>query len=111
MKMKRTWLILIIGLFVLSACRSAPTATPPPTQTPGSAAYLDPSLPVEDRVADLLSRMSLDEKIGQMTQAATDGLVPGDVERLFLGSVLSGGGGIPLENTLSGWMEMVQGYQ
>jgi len=31
--------------------------------------YLDPTLPVATRVADLLSRMSLDDKIGQMTQA------------------------------------------
>ena len=28
--------------------------------------YLDPSQPVEKRVEDLLSRMSLEEKIGQM---------------------------------------------
>ena len=40
---------------------------------PGTAAadhlpYHDPALPVATRVADLLSRMSLDEKLGQMTQ-------------------------------------------
>jgi beta-glucosidase len=31
--------------------------------------YLDPSKPVEDRVKDLLSRMTLEEKIGQMRSA------------------------------------------
>jgi beta-glucosidase len=31
--------------------------------------YRDPTLPVPTRVNDLLSRMSLDEKVGQMTQA------------------------------------------
>ena len=31
--------------------------------------YLDPKLPVKARVADLLSRMSLADKVGQMTQA------------------------------------------
>ena len=30
--------------------------------------YLDPSLPVADRIADLLGRMTVDEKIGQMLQ-------------------------------------------
>ena len=30
--------------------------------------YQNPKLPVEERVADLLSRMSLREKIGQLTQ-------------------------------------------
>jgi len=33
-----------------------------------SAAYLDASLPVEERVADLLGRMTLPEKVGQMMQ-------------------------------------------
>src|SRR5262249_9267696 len=36
--------------------------------TGGVLPYLDPSLPVATRVADLLGRMTLDEKIGQMTQ-------------------------------------------
>ena len=31
-------------------------------------AYLDPSQPVERRVEDLLSRMTLEEKVGQMNQ-------------------------------------------
>ena len=30
--------------------------------------YLDPELPIPDRVADLLSRMTLEEKVGQMCQ-------------------------------------------
>ncbi len=31
-------------------------------------AYRDPSLTVEERVADLLSRMTLEEKVGQLMQ-------------------------------------------
>jgi beta-glucosidase len=114
MSMKRTATLLVFGWLALSGCQGEPSQTaaaPSPTPATGSAPYLDPSLDVEDRVADLLGRMSFEEKIGQMTQVATDGLVPGDVERLFLGSVLSGGGGIPLDNTLSGWITMVAGYQ
>ena len=30
--------------------------------------YKDPSVPVKDRVEDLLSRMTLEEKVGQMNQ-------------------------------------------
>ncbi|GAB2709492.1 beta-glucosidase [Microbacterium marinum] len=33
-----------------------------------TAPYLDPALPVDDRVADLLGRMTLPEKVGQMMQ-------------------------------------------
>jgi len=109
--MKRILSLLCFGILVLAACKPAVTATPLSSPTPGDAVYLDSSRPVEARVADLLARMNLDEKIGQMTQVANTNLIPGDVNRLFLGSVLSGGSGIPMDNSLSGWTEMVDGYQ
>ena len=40
-----------------------------PAQPAGTLPYQDPTLPVNQRVKDLLSRMTLAEKIGQMTQA------------------------------------------
>src|SRR5437870_4960948 len=43
--------------------------------------------------ADCLSKMTLDEKIGQMTQAHKDALTTdADIATYFLGSLLSGGG-------------------
>jgi beta-glucosidase len=36
------------------------------SETPDAPAYLNPHLPVDERVADLLSRMTLDEKVGQL---------------------------------------------
>ncbi|MFO7168547.1 MAG: glycoside hydrolase family 3 N-terminal domain-containing protein, partial [Chloroflexota bacterium] len=42
-------------------------ATPPNT---GTAAYLDPSLPLADRVNDLIGRMTLEEKLSQLTHTA-----------------------------------------
>jgi beta-glucosidase len=41
-----------------------------PQQTVSPAAYLDPSLPIAERVQDLLSRLTLEEKIGQMRHTA-----------------------------------------
>ncbi|QLJ04748.1 glycoside hydrolase family 3 C-terminal domain-containing protein [Streptomyces sp. NEAU-sy36] len=73
--------------------------------------YLDPKLPVKKRVADLLSRMSLQEKAGQMTQAERDGLVPGDIAAYDLGSLLSGGGSTPTPNTPEAWARMIDGFQ
>ena len=56
------------------------------------APYRDRTLRVEQRVEDLLGRMTLDEKIGQMTQADHASLKDAtEVDALFLGSVLSGG--------------------
>jgi len=62
---------------------------------------------------EVLGRMTLDEKIGQMTQADHNGLQdPADVEKYFLGSVLNGGDSDPKSgNTLADWTAMYLGYQ
>jgi beta-glucosidase len=63
----------------------------------------------------LLARMTLEEKVGQMCQPDQSALkVPADIEKYFLGSLLSGGGSGPknkADYTLKGWTEMVDGYQ
>ncbi|MBN2086278.1 MAG: glycoside hydrolase family 3 protein [Anaerolineales bacterium] len=110
--MKRSLTIIFLLFFLLAGCAPAASVTAPAfTPTPRTVAYLDSSRDVEARVADLLGRMTLEEKIGQMTQVATDIILPGDVNRYYLGSILSGGSGIPLENSLSGWIDMVDGFQ
>jgi beta-glucosidase len=73
--------------------------------------YKNASLPAETRAADLVSRMTLDEKIGQMTQMVNYAASPDKVSKLCLGSVLSGGGGAPGQNTPDGWRTMVNAYQ
>lgn len=74
--------------------------------------YLDSTATVEERVQDLLSRMTLDEKVGQMTQADRGGLSSADhIKSYFLGSVLSGGGSAPENNSPAGWADMVDDFQ
>jgi beta-glucosidase len=73
--------------------------------------YQDPSLPVATRVDDLLSRMTLDEKIGQMTQAERSNASPDDVTTYRLGSILSGGGSVPSPNTATSWADMYDSFQ
>jgi beta-glucosidase len=70
------------------------------------------SLAVHDAVVEpLLARMTLDEKVGQMTQAEQDQLKPGDVETLFLGSVLSGGNSDPATNSFEDWRALYDRLQ
>jgi beta-glucosidase len=55
--------------------------------------------------------MSLDEKIGQMTQAERADVSTSDVTNFRLGSVLSGGGSAPSPNTATSWANMYDGFQ
>lgn len=68
----------------------------------------DPAL--KERVEAILSRMTLDQKIGQMTQPERMACSPEDVKSYHLGSVLSGGGSCPGANQPSDWVDMNDAY-
>ena len=72
----------------------------------GSAMALTPS-----EIDALVSSMTLDEKVGQMTQAERNTASPTDVRNYYLGSILSGGGSVPGSNTPTGWADMHDDYQ
>jgi beta-glucosidase len=121
-------------LWLLAACSAPPTAAPAtatavpivtiqplptatitptvaPTATLGPPIYYDPGEPLEARVSDLLARMTLAEKIGQMTQVDKGSIPPADVTTYFIGALVSGGGGAPDTNTAQAWAAMVDGFQ
>jgi beta-glucosidase len=57
----------------------------------------------------LLARMTLDEKIGQMVQVDLLALKDkSDVQKYFIGSVLSGGGSDPADNRPETWLQTVE---
>jgi len=61
------------------------------------------------QVKELLSKMTLEEKIGQMTQPEQGPVLKnaGDMQKYFIGSVLSGGDSDPAEgNTLQAWTDL-----
>ncbi|MER5789407.1 glycoside hydrolase family 3 N-terminal domain-containing protein [Streptomyces sp. NPDC001980] len=90
----------------------APAETPQVVVDAHGLPYLDSKLPVKKRVADLLSRMSLEEKVGQMTQAERGAVgTGGDVTAYDLGSLLSGGGSTPTPNTAAAWAQMIDSFQ
>lgn len=93
-----------------SALAESGTAATAHSATPS---YLDPELPTAQRVSDLLGRMTLAEKIGQMTQAERGSVNadPTQIKNLNLGSLLSGGGSTPAPNTPEAWADMVDGYK
>src|SRR5205814_2591136 len=88
----------------------APSATPVPIEA--NAVYKNPNAPIDDRVEDLLKRMTLEEKIGQMTLVEKNSIKDPDLIEMYIGGLLSGGGGYPkTANTPEEWAKMVDGYQ
>src|SRR5712692_8257822 len=64
-------LTTLLFLLVSASRLFAQTAeNPPAAKEPTRAAYLDPSLPLEQRLNDLVSRMTLEEKASQMQDVA-----------------------------------------
>lgn len=83
----------------------------PDTASAAGTVYKDPSQPVAVRVGDLLRRMTLDEKIGQLVQAEHHQATPADVRDLRLGSMLAGGGEGPAPQSPQAWAQEYDGYQ
>ncbi len=93
----RSLLLLCLGLASASICVQAQT---------GASAGLD------QRVTDLLGRMTLAEKIGQMTQVDRTGLLAvKDITAYGLGSLLSGGDSTPPGTTPLRMADEIDAFQ
>src|SRR3954463_3178831 len=105
--------VLSLGLTALQSPHATASVPVAAAHTTGKALYRDASRPIGQRVTNLLRRMTLDEKIGQMTQAERAS-VDADTSKItsdHLGSLLSGGGSVPSPNRPRAWANMVDRYQ
>lgn len=76
------------------------------------APYRDASLSIDTRIEDLLSRMTINEKIGQLALVEKNSIIDtSDIAGYGIGAVLSGGGGNPYKNTPEEWLNMVNDFQ
>ncbi|WOL03112.1 hypothetical protein Cni_G11832 [Canna indica] len=74
--------------------------------------YKDCNQPLKVRINDLLSRMTLAEKIGQMTQIERNNASAEVLKDYFIGSVLSEGGSIPApQASAATWISMITKMQ
>ena len=82
-------------------------------QSMSNASQSDKFLSYDVQAEELLSKMTLEEKIGQMIQVDQEHLKdPNDIEKYYLGSLLSGGSSDPKAgNSLQAWTDMYDGYQ
>ena len=110
--MKGLVMFILLGLL----CTSLPAAEPTGSSahSAGSPTLAPKHLSSYDgEVAPVLAKMTLEEKVGQMTQAEQDALKDvNDIQNYFLGSLLSGGNSDPKAgNSLEAWTEMYDRYQ
>ena len=92
------WQITACGASDLWPSMSSPVATNPD---------------IEKRIDGLLSRMSLEEKVGQVIQGEIQNVTPADLREYHLGSVLNGGGSFPGKNKLASptdWVALADDY-
>ncbi|WP_193161973.1 glycoside hydrolase family 3 protein [Microbulbifer hainanensis] len=106
-------------VILLSACgaedKTAVSAAQEKDQSPWPK--LEPALPrdpaLEQRVSDLLAKMTLEEKVGQLIQAEIKYATPEDVKKYHLGGVLNGGGTYPNNDkyaTPQDWLKLANAY-
>ena len=105
MKIRSTAFAGLVALATAAALTS-PTAAAPSTARKAFSAY-------DAEAKALLATMTLEEKVGQMTQAEQEKLTDvKDIQTYFLGSLLSGGSSDPKAgNSMQAWTEMYDGYQ
>ncbi|MEV5714023.1 glycoside hydrolase family 3 N-terminal domain-containing protein [Amycolatopsis mediterranei] len=87
------------------------TALVPMASASATPLYRNPRASVSDRVDDLMARMTLDDKAGQMTEGERGAATPAQSAAARLGSILSGGGSTPAPNTPQAWADMIDAYQ
>jgi beta-glucosidase len=78
-----------------------------------SAASADQNGDIEAKIAALLARMTLEQKVGQMVQPDIRSVTPDDVRKYRLGSVLNGGGAWPGENkhaSVGDWVALADSF-
>ncbi len=114
---KKIWLIssIVFFLVIFSAglifWYGLPLPQETPIDPPATALYLNSDVPIEMRVENLLSYMTLEEKIGQMALVDKNSIItPQDVADYNLGALLSGFGSKPEDNTIEGWKKMVEDF-
>ena len=104
MRPARPALLLCLVSALLAGCETVPAPWPTAvTSTPSADAAL------EARVQTIVFGMTLEQKIGQMTQPDIRSVTPDEVRRYYIGSILNGGGawpGMNMHASVNDWLKL-----
>jgi beta-glucosidase len=102
---------LLVALAAPLAVAQTAPATPAAAWPKAVAIPADPAL--EERIRQLLARMTLEQKVAQMVQPDIRSVTPADVRRYHLGSILNGGGAFPANEkhaTIADWVKLADEF-
>ncbi len=99
-----------LAAYELLSAELGRSANASPAKNPNSG---KPLRSYESQARELLAKMTLEEKVGQMTQPEQDALEEfADIRTYALGSLLSGGGSDPKEgNSVTAWSDLYDRVQ
>ena len=119
MKIKKTTMAMLMlsasGSLLLTACSEAPTPVARETATPPVWPALTLPVPqdqaMEQAISELMSKMTLEQKIAQMIQPEIRDITVEDMRKYGFGSYLNGGGAFPNDNkyaTPADWIALAE---
>jgi beta-glucosidase len=119
-------LALVLGpILLMSGCKDATEEKPAPAAQAEDPAAVHPEIwpspkwpfekdaALEEKVASLLKKMNVEEKVGQVIQGDIASMTPADMKQYHLGSVLNGGGSAPGNNEKAppkDWLELADEF-
>lgn len=98
---------------LLMACSSRETHTETQPKWPDLQSPIVYTDEEQQFVADVLSRMSVEQKVGQILQAEIQTITPQEAKQYHIGSILNGGGSVPHRQdgaTAKDWATFAQAF-
>lgn len=104
LRRSRATFLLCISAGALASCQTVPQGP-----WPARAARAPVDAALEARVRSIVAGMTLEQKVGQMTQPDIRSIKPDDVRRYYIGSILNGGGAWPgqkMHASVGDWLKL-----
>lgn len=113
MKTYQKFLLLALAVIALAACKSESQDPDSEVSWPAVNSPIAKDTAMEARITELLKKMTVEEKVGQMIQAEIRYITPEQVKKYHIGSILNGGGTFPNNDKYASemdWVEVAEAY-
>lgn len=121
---RRASLAILLAVALTAGCSGSSSQVDTPASTPGtSISHYDdwPQITsdikrdgdMEATIASIVAGMTLEQKVGQMTQPEIKSITPDEVRQYYIGSVLNGGGSWPGKDkhaAAADWVKLADAY-